>query len=78
MKNKKRLMCALLAFGFLMTGCAHQRPLAYHDDSQIPQGPGLLSGKDGAFKLQFNDLERDGASNSISNQTDPKNNGERL
>jgi len=76
MKNKKRLMCALLAFSFLMTGCVHQRSLDYHDDSQIPQGPGLLSGKDGAFKLQFNDHGYDGASNSISNQTDPKNNGE--
>ena len=69
-------MCALLACGFLMMGCAHQRPLAYHDDSQIPQGSGLLSGKDGAFKLQFNDLEHDGASNRISNQTDPRNNEE--
>jgi len=73
MKNRAWLLWVVLAFGFLMTGCAHQRPLVYHDDNQIPQGSGLLSGKDGTFSLQFNHLGLDGTNNSPSDETNPNN-----
>lgn len=75
MKNKMWRMGIVLILGALMAGCAHLHPLAYHDDNQIPQGPGLLSGEDGAFSLQFDHLGLNHTNNSTSNQTDP-NNGE--
>jgi len=70
---KHRVWVVLVAFGFLITGCAHQRSFAYHDNSEIPQGPGLFSGENRNFSWQFNHLGLDGANNSPSGQTDPNN-----
>ena len=38
----------------LLTGCAAQ-PVPYHSGNEIPAGPGLLSGQDGAFVLSAED-----------------------
>lgn len=42
-------MRALL--GLLLAGCAAQ-PVPYHSGNEIPPGPGLLSGAEGAFVLR--------------------------
>lgn len=39
----------------LSTGC-EGKPFAYHDDNQIPQGPGLVSGEDGVFSVDISNL----------------------
>lgn len=52
-----RPIIPILLAGMLASGCAGQ-PFAYHDANQIPQGPGLVSGEDGAFRLTVNDLGR--------------------
>ena len=41
-------LCAVLAAG--LAGCS-AAPFDYHSPGEIPRGPGLLSGKDGAFVL---------------------------
>lgn len=33
-----------------LAGCAAE-PVPYHSGNEIPQGPGLLTGEDGAFVL---------------------------
>ena len=38
----------------LLAGCAAQ-PAPYHSGNEIPNGPGLLSGADGAFVLSAED-----------------------
>ena len=38
----------------LLAGCAAQ-PVPYHSGNEIPDGPGLLSGADGAFVLSAED-----------------------
>ena len=44
-------MRALLAVACItLAGCAGE-PVPYHSGNEIPQGPGLLSGEDGAFVL---------------------------
>jgi hypothetical protein len=42
------LLCLLLA------GCGAQ-PVPYHSGNEIPNGPGLLSGAEGAFVLSAED-----------------------
>lgn len=60
----------LLALSLAMTACAGSRgePLQYTDRDEIPEGPGLLTGEDGAFTLEFGDnapdQKDDGASES--------------
>jgi hypothetical protein len=44
----RALLCLLVA------GCAAQ-PVPYHSGNEIPPGPGLLSGADGAFVLSAED-----------------------
>ena len=48
MKKTILIGCALLA------GCSAQ-PVPYHPGTEIPNGPGLLSGEDGAFVLSAED-----------------------
>lgn len=45
----------LLVLSLVMTACAGSRgePLQYTDRSDIREGPGLLTGEDGAFTLNF-------------------------
>lgn len=38
----------------LLAGCAAQ-PVPYHSGNEIPNGPGLLSGPEGAFVLNADD-----------------------
>ena len=47
----------LVLVALLTTGCAG-KPFAHHDDSQIPQGPGLVSGEDGVFRFDISDIGR--------------------
>ena len=46
-------MRALLVI-VLLAGCAAQ-PVPYHSGNEIPNGPGLLTGPDGAFVLSSED-----------------------
>ena len=46
--KKTILGCALLA------GCSAQ-PVPYHSGNEIPNGPGLLTGPEGAFVLNAED-----------------------
>ena len=48
---------ALLATGFaalaVLGACADAKPFEYREISEIQDGPGLLSGEDGAFVFTF-------------------------
>ena len=48
MKKILLTVCAALA------GCAAE-PVPYHSGNEIPRGPGLLSGTEGAFVLNADD-----------------------
>lgn len=45
----------LLALSLAFSACAGSggEPLQYTDRDEIPEGPGLLTGEDGAFTLEF-------------------------
>jgi hypothetical protein len=43
----------LMSFS-LLAACAAE-PVAYHSGNEIPQGPGLLTGPEGAFVLRTGD-----------------------
>lgn len=53
MKRTSIPMAILLAAGaaLLVLGCASPKPFDYHSGNEIPEGPGLFSGKDGAVTL---------------------------
>ena len=44
----------LVAVCAALTACAAQ-PTPYHSQNEIPRGPGLLSGAEGAFVLRVGD-----------------------
>ena len=50
------MRAALLAIVFL-GGCGAQ-PVAYHSGTEIPQGPGLLTGPSGEFVLSADEWRR--------------------
>lgn len=66
---KKRLVfltMAGIAGVMLIMGCAKPRPFEYHPSTEIPEGPGLLSGEKGEFTIydskkrrETNDAGRD-------------------
>ena len=35
-----------------LAGCSSMQPYQYHSDREIPEGPGLISGQYGSFKLR--------------------------
>lgn len=43
------LTCALLLLVLGTAGCSGAQPYRYHSPLETPSGPGLFSGKDGAF-----------------------------
>ena len=45
----KWISMAILAV--CLTGCAGAEPFEYRSDTELKQGPGLFSGKDGAFEI---------------------------
>ena len=47
-------MRALLLTLCLLAGCAAE-PVPYHSGNEIPRGPGLLTGVEGAFVLRTGD-----------------------
>lgn len=49
-----RLLCAALAAA--LAGCG-ATPFDYHSPGEIPRGPGLLSGEEGAFVLTLGKAE---------------------
>lgn len=51
MKKLLFIACAALA------GCAAE-PVAYHSGNEIPHGPGLLTGPEGAFVLNADDYRQ--------------------
>lgn len=44
---------ALVAACTALAGCAAAEPVPYHSQNEIPLGPGLFSGPEGAFVLRF-------------------------
>jgi hypothetical protein len=44
---------ALLAACAALFGCAAAEPVPYHSQNEIPLGPGLFSGPEGAFVLRL-------------------------
>jgi hypothetical protein len=52
MKRKSIPMAILLVAGAaLLIGCASPKPFKYHSGTDIPEGPGLLTGKTGEVTL---------------------------
>lgn len=51
----------VFAAAVTLAGCASQEPFEYHAASEIPEGPGLVSGEDGAFVLYSSDQAGMGA-----------------
>ncbi len=43
--------CAAALAVALLSGCSGWEELDYHDNSEIPQGPGLVSGKKGGWTI---------------------------
>jgi hypothetical protein len=43
---------ALIASCAALAACAAAEPAPYHSGNEIPQGPGLFTGPDGAFVLR--------------------------
>jgi hypothetical protein len=51
-------MRCLFLIGFVfMAGCASE-PVPYHSGNEIPRGPGLLTGAEGAFVLNAEDYRK--------------------
>ena len=44
-------LLAMLAVSVALAGCAGYQPMEVAEIDEIPQGPGLFSGADGAFVL---------------------------
>jgi hypothetical protein len=56
-KRWKRKVAWLTAVSALLAvGCSGQ-PFEYHSQNEIPEGPGIFSGKDGAFTLGGGDAQ---------------------
>ena len=47
----------LLMICCVVAGCAAE-PVPYHSGNEIPQGPGLLTGPEGAFVLNADDYRQ--------------------
>ena len=48
-------MLAVAAFGGALAACSNVKPINYTAIHEIPDGPGLFSGKDGEFDLYGHD-----------------------
>jgi len=38
-------------FALLVAGCSGWEPMDYHPNSEIPEGPGMISGKKGGWTI---------------------------
>ena len=47
----------LAALCLALSGCAAE-PVPYHSQNEIPRGPGLLTGAEGAFVLSIEDYRK--------------------
>ncbi len=53
MPNLKRttVVCATVLTVAFLCGCSGWEEIDYHDNSEIPQGPGLISGNKGGWTI---------------------------
>ena len=54
MKRSIIILVLLMAF-FVISGCGKMEPAAYHPVDEVPQGPGLFTGKKGAVVIRVPD-----------------------
>ncbi|MEH6651992.1 MAG: hypothetical protein V7707_18375 [Motiliproteus sp.] len=45
----------LLLAGWLLVGCSGAQPMAYQDQNEIPEGPGLFTGESGEVSFVLGD-----------------------
>lgn len=49
MDTRRLALIALVGVAGALAGCGTAKPVPYHSAQEIPQGPGMLSGDEGAF-----------------------------